>query len=101
MDPVQRISLPAATADALEKIVLPTPVPSLEQFTRDPVLPADYNGPEKELMILKLFLRWVPDLQARYRALEIPETSYPRFRGMGMGGQYLPDEGASSGAAPV
>lgn len=74
MDPVQRISLPAVTADALEKIVLPTPVPSLEQFTRNPVLPDAYNGPEKELMILKLFLSWVPDLQARYRALEIPET---------------------------
>lgn len=70
--------LPDITRDALASISLPPNEPALhELFFSDPeefarAVPQEDHG----LAVLKLYLHWLPEMQARYDALGIPPHMY-------------------------
>lgn len=76
MEIPQWITLPELTRRAVSGVSLPDPVPSFEDFKNDPALLLPYAGEENGLVILRLFLEWIPALRAQYRAMGIPEAIF-------------------------
>lgn len=70
------LSLPQHTLDALAAIALPENLPSYEDFLQDAQVLEPFAGRDEGLTILRIFLEWVPLMQAKYRALGISEEIF-------------------------
>ena len=76
VDIFKTLSLPEQTAAALQKISLPALIPALEDIQKFPDRLKEFAGLNNGLTILRLFLEWIPSLQAQYQSLGIPESIF-------------------------
>lgn len=76
VDIFKTVSLPEQTAAALLKITLPAPLPTLEDIRKEPNQLKEFASLNNGLLILRLFLEWIPALQMQYQSLGIPESIF-------------------------
>lgn len=76
METARTLSLPRHTVDALDAISLPEMLPGYEDFLRDPEVLEPFFERDNGLTILKIFLEWVPLMQAKYQDLGIPDEIF-------------------------
>lgn len=75
-DILRMIALPEYIQTALSAVSCPHPIPSYGDFQTDPAILSPYAEKENGLVILRLFLEWIPVLKAQYDNLGIPEAIF-------------------------
>ncbi len=75
-DILPMLSLPTPTQIAVSAVSCPDSVPSYTDFQNAPAVLSPFAEKENGLVILRLFLEWIPTLKAQYDALEIPEAIF-------------------------
>lgn len=76
VDILKTVPLPEQTAAALQKIALPAQFPTLEDIQKSPDRLKELVDANNGLLILRLFLEWIPALQMQYQSFGIPESIF-------------------------